>query len=224
MRSCPQIFGLAWSPNGQQLATVCKDGRLRVYEPRSSPEPLQVSKLGWERPSDLAGVLAEPHVLYPNRKAQGLRGPVEPALSGCVMVTAFWCRALTGEDSGTTVPQTSAATCVPLPQIHIPARRGELHLLNGQMKEGGVGGGRERGREGWLEGGRGGWRDGRREGWKDGWKEGGMDGGREGGWQDGRREGWMGGMAGWKEGWIDGWREGGWQDGWRREAIAGSEG
>uniref|UniRef100_A0A8D1CTQ4 Coronin n=1 Tax=Sus scrofa TaxID=9823 RepID=A0A8D1CTQ4_PIG len=29
------------SPNGQQLATVCKDGRLRVYEPRSSPEPLQ---------------------------------------------------------------------------------------------------------------------------------------------------------------------------------------
>ncbi|XP_011374774.1 coronin-7 isoform X2 [Pteropus vampyrus] len=36
-----QIFGLAWSPNGQQLATVCKDGHLRVYEPRSSPEPLQ---------------------------------------------------------------------------------------------------------------------------------------------------------------------------------------
>nr|XP_036870380.1 coronin-7 isoform X4 [Manis javanica] len=36
-----QIFGLAWSPNGQQLATLCKDGRLRVYEPRSGPEPLQ---------------------------------------------------------------------------------------------------------------------------------------------------------------------------------------
>ncbi|XP_069875784.1 coronin-7-like [Dipodomys merriami] len=36
-----QIFGLAWSPNGQQLATVCKDGRVRVYQPRSSPEPLQ---------------------------------------------------------------------------------------------------------------------------------------------------------------------------------------
>ncbi|KAK1344775.1 hypothetical protein QTO34_013476 [Cnephaeus nilssonii] len=36
-----QIFGLAWSPNGQQLASVCKDGCLRVYEPRSSPEPLQ---------------------------------------------------------------------------------------------------------------------------------------------------------------------------------------
>ncbi|XP_070635661.1 coronin-7 isoform X5 [Bos indicus] len=36
-----QIFGLAWSPDGQQLATVCKDGRLRIYEPRGSPEPLQ---------------------------------------------------------------------------------------------------------------------------------------------------------------------------------------
>ncbi|XP_054992964.1 coronin-7 isoform X1 [Sorex araneus] len=36
-----QIFGLAWSPDGQQLATVCKDGRVRVYAPRSSPEPLQ---------------------------------------------------------------------------------------------------------------------------------------------------------------------------------------
>uniref|UniRef100_A0A8C5V9P4 Coronin n=1 Tax=Microcebus murinus TaxID=30608 RepID=A0A8C5V9P4_MICMU len=36
-----QIFGLAWSPDGQQLATVCKDGRVRVYDPRSGPEPLQ---------------------------------------------------------------------------------------------------------------------------------------------------------------------------------------
>ncbi|XP_005391355.1 PREDICTED: coronin-7 isoform X3 [Chinchilla lanigera] len=36
-----QIFGLAWSPDGQQLATVCKDGYVRVYEPRRGPEPLQ---------------------------------------------------------------------------------------------------------------------------------------------------------------------------------------
>ncbi|XP_006874969.1 PREDICTED: coronin-7 [Chrysochloris asiatica] len=36
-----QIFGLAWSPDGQQLATVCKDGRVRIYEPRSGLEPLQ---------------------------------------------------------------------------------------------------------------------------------------------------------------------------------------
>lgn len=43
---CPQIFSLAWSPDGQQLATVCKDGHVRVYEPRSSPVPLQVSVHG----------------------------------------------------------------------------------------------------------------------------------------------------------------------------------
>ncbi|XP_040853583.1 coronin-7 [Ochotona curzoniae] len=36
-----QIFSLAWSPDGQQLATVCKDGRVRVYEPLRGPEPLQ---------------------------------------------------------------------------------------------------------------------------------------------------------------------------------------
>lgn len=100
MPTCPQIFGLAWSPNGQQLATLCKDGRLRVYEPRSGPEPLQVSKMRWGG----QGVLAGPHVLYPNRKAQGPKGPVEPALSGCVMVTVCWYLALTGEDSGTVIP------------------------------------------------------------------------------------------------------------------------
>ncbi|XP_060028444.1 coronin-7 isoform X2 [Erinaceus europaeus] len=36
-----QIFSLAWSPDGQQLATVCKDGHVRVYEPRGGPEPVQ---------------------------------------------------------------------------------------------------------------------------------------------------------------------------------------
>ncbi|XP_015265372.1 PREDICTED: coronin-7-like [Gekko japonicus] len=36
-----QIFSLAWSPNGRRLATVCKDGKVRVYEPRRSSEPLQ---------------------------------------------------------------------------------------------------------------------------------------------------------------------------------------
>ncbi|XP_051487868.1 coronin-7 isoform X2 [Apus apus] len=36
-----QIFSLAWSPDGKKLATVSKDGRLRLYEPRSSPQPQQ---------------------------------------------------------------------------------------------------------------------------------------------------------------------------------------
>ncbi|MBN3305097.1 CORO7 protein, partial [Amia calva] len=36
-----QIFSLAWSPDGRLLATVCKDGKVRIYDPRKSTEPSQ---------------------------------------------------------------------------------------------------------------------------------------------------------------------------------------
>ncbi|KAJ8398767.1 hypothetical protein AAFF_G00419640 [Aldrovandia affinis] len=36
-----QIFGVAWSPDGQFLASVCKDGKVRIYDPRKSAEPTQ---------------------------------------------------------------------------------------------------------------------------------------------------------------------------------------
>ncbi|CAE1312014.1 CORO7 [Acanthosepion pharaonis] len=36
-----QIFTLAWSPDGKQCATVCKDGKIRIYDPRTSTEPVQ---------------------------------------------------------------------------------------------------------------------------------------------------------------------------------------
>ncbi|XP_078096606.1 coronin-7 [Mustelus asterias] len=36
-----QIFSLAWAPDGQQLATVSKDGKIRVYDPRRSVNPVQ---------------------------------------------------------------------------------------------------------------------------------------------------------------------------------------
>uniref|UniRef100_UPI00398F0BE6 coronin-7-like n=1 Tax=Pristiophorus japonicus TaxID=55135 RepID=UPI00398F0BE6 len=36
-----QIFSLSWSPDGQQLATVSKDGKVRMYNPRRSVNPVQ---------------------------------------------------------------------------------------------------------------------------------------------------------------------------------------
>ncbi|KAF7243091.1 Coronin-7 [Varanus komodoensis] len=36
-----QIFSLAWSPDGRHLATVSKDGKVRVFEPRQASQPLQ---------------------------------------------------------------------------------------------------------------------------------------------------------------------------------------
>ncbi|XP_051905594.1 coronin-7-like isoform X1 [Hippocampus zosterae] len=36
-----QVFCMAWSPDGKQLVTVCKDGKIRVYDPRKSDAPVQ---------------------------------------------------------------------------------------------------------------------------------------------------------------------------------------
>ncbi|KAM9783455.1 coronin-7-like isoform X1 [Syngnathus typhle] len=36
-----QVFCMAWSPDGKLLSTVCKDGKIRVYDPRKSDAPLQ---------------------------------------------------------------------------------------------------------------------------------------------------------------------------------------
>lgn len=40
-----QVFGMAWSPDGKLLATVCKDGKVRIYDPRKSAAPVQVRKI-----------------------------------------------------------------------------------------------------------------------------------------------------------------------------------
>lgn len=39
-----QIFSFCWSPCGSQCATVCKDGKIRVYNPRKSEEPIREGK------------------------------------------------------------------------------------------------------------------------------------------------------------------------------------
>ncbi|XP_028164826.1 coronin-7 isoform X12 [Ostrinia furnacalis] len=36
-----QIFSIDWSPCGEYLATVCRDGLIRIYKPRASTEPLR---------------------------------------------------------------------------------------------------------------------------------------------------------------------------------------
>ncbi len=38
-----QIFDLSWSPDGTHCVTVCKDGKIRLYDPRSSLLPIAVS-------------------------------------------------------------------------------------------------------------------------------------------------------------------------------------
>ncbi|KAM9779939.1 coronin-7-like [Neosynchiropus ocellatus] len=36
-----QVFAMAWSPDGKLLASVCKDGKVRIYDPRKSTTPVQ---------------------------------------------------------------------------------------------------------------------------------------------------------------------------------------
>ncbi|XP_038057415.1 coronin-7-like [Patiria miniata] len=36
-----QIFSAAWSSDGCRIATVCKDGKMRIYDPRTSTEPIK---------------------------------------------------------------------------------------------------------------------------------------------------------------------------------------
>ncbi|XP_014681758.1 PREDICTED: coronin-7-like [Priapulus caudatus] len=38
-----QVYSFAWSPDGKYSATLCKDQKLRIYNPRSSTEPIQES-------------------------------------------------------------------------------------------------------------------------------------------------------------------------------------
>ncbi|KAM4535896.1 coronin-7-like isoform 1-T1 [Fundulus diaphanus] len=71
-----QVFGMAWSPDGKLLATVCKDGKVRIYDPRKSPAPVQEGP-GPEghRGARLVWVCDGKHLLvsgFDNRSERGL--------------------------------------------------------------------------------------------------------------------------------------------------------
>uniref|UniRef100_A0A3Q2PC43 Coronin n=1 Tax=Fundulus heteroclitus TaxID=8078 RepID=A0A3Q2PC43_FUNHE len=71
-----QVFGMAWSPDGTLLATVCKDGKVRIYDPRKSTAPVQEGP-GPEghRGARLVWVCDGKHLLvsgFDNRSERGL--------------------------------------------------------------------------------------------------------------------------------------------------------
>lgn len=41
---------MAWSPDGKFLATVCKDGKVRIYDPRKATTPVQVRDISSQSP------------------------------------------------------------------------------------------------------------------------------------------------------------------------------
>lgn len=55
-----QVFGMAWSPDGKLLATVCKDGKVRIYDPRKSTTPVQVLYVQQKWGADFLQVLHFP--------------------------------------------------------------------------------------------------------------------------------------------------------------------
>lgn len=116
-----QIFGMTWSPDGKLLATVCKDGKVRIYDPRKSSAPLQVwvwfvsFNLKYEiTHEDICGIQFLCHILKKNksfllfkesdwlfsfsRKVQVQRATEELVLCGCVRESTCWCQGLTGKD------------------------------------------------------------------------------------------------------------------------------
>lgn len=90
---CVQVFCMSWSPDGKFLATVCKDGKVRTYDPRESAEPVQVCAAAppqW----DCSNVLWK--LCCSSRRVQVLTATEELVWFGSVRAGTCWCRDSTG--------------------------------------------------------------------------------------------------------------------------------
>lgn len=80
---------MAWSPDGKLLATVCKDGKIRIYDPRKSTAPVQVHTIQRRRfvvcIFDFLLTLA--YLLSVFRRVRVLKATEELVWCGCVMAS-----------------------------------------------------------------------------------------------------------------------------------------
>jgi coronin-7 len=69
-----QIFSVEWSSCGQYVATVCKDGKIRLYEPRKSSSPfLEGGEIVAKKGARIAWVLDEQYLIVTGFSKQSER-------------------------------------------------------------------------------------------------------------------------------------------------------
>ena len=69
-----QLFSGEWSGCGRYLGTVCKDGKIRIYEPRKSAEPIAIGgEIVPKKGARLAWVLGNQYLIVTGFSKQSQR-------------------------------------------------------------------------------------------------------------------------------------------------------